>query len=205
MPLGANYHLLQSGVECSSSDESLGEMSNVQACANACMARAGCRFFLYGSNGASGCYYENTGSASCSEGSQRWVTANYDFYEYTTRSGTYAMPMVVVARTTPAHRYNFDTFAGTLLPTTMAILPVPEKRISGAHTGGACACLSGCTQHTPVITSASVQVRMRLMTPGPRLQAQVDHRMRPATTRVQLTRQRCRHRPGQRSAPVSVQ
>ena len=79
---GGSYELVKSGVECDTpNDTNLGDQESLQACADACAANSGCRFFIYGTdNKAKRCWRENTMSRECPEG---WEHDHYDFYALT--------------------------------------------------------------------------------------------------------------------------
>ena len=66
------------GAECDSSDDWLGDFSNVQECADECASKPQCQFFTYGTGSDSNkCFWEKTSSASCPEG---WDSDSYNFY-----------------------------------------------------------------------------------------------------------------------------
>ena len=90
-PISSGYIKLKSGAECDSSDESLGDFSSVQECANACAAKPQCKFFVY-DTGSTYCYWEKTTSADCSEG---WDSDSYDFYGLTNDTGIYSLVITV--------------------------------------------------------------------------------------------------------------
>ena len=63
-----HYHILNEGVECASDDESLGVFDTVRECAEACLQKEGCRYFIYGKGEKAGrCYYEKTAPVSPSD------------------------------------------------------------------------------------------------------------------------------------------
>ena len=79
---------MKHGAECASSDEKLGDFSNVQICADACARKPQCQFFIYGVSSEFGteCWWERTSSASCPEG---WESDSYDFYQIISPFGNY--------------------------------------------------------------------------------------------------------------------
>ena len=51
----------------------------MKACANACINKEGCNFFIYATGDYTGCYWEKTTDKSCPEG---WIEDyNFDFYK----------------------------------------------------------------------------------------------------------------------------
>ena len=71
--------MIKSGAECKSGDEDLGVRDTVGECADACLLKSGCNFFIYGTGGKAGeCWWEKTSDASCPED---WEEDQYDFYE----------------------------------------------------------------------------------------------------------------------------
>ena len=75
----SDFNLVKSGVECKSGDEFLGKEISIAECANACKEKAGCNFFIFGTEIKAGnCYWEKTPKADCPEG---WEKDNYNFYE----------------------------------------------------------------------------------------------------------------------------
>ena len=73
------YKKLNSGVQCKSDDELLGEYPSLIECSKACRKKNGCNFFQYGKDTKKGkCIWENTTGSNCPEG---WQDDDYDFYE----------------------------------------------------------------------------------------------------------------------------
>ena len=74
-----DFNLVKSGAECNSKDQKLGRFDNLQECADACLNKNECVYFVYGTGSKAGyCYWEKTNSRDCSEG---WENDKFDFYE----------------------------------------------------------------------------------------------------------------------------
>jgi len=74
--------VLYFGYECGSDDTYLGSFSSVSGCENACKAKAGCEYFIYGYGSKSGkCYQEHMTADNCPGYS--WIKKEYDIYKLT--------------------------------------------------------------------------------------------------------------------------
>ena len=80
---GASYSKIETAKECNCPDMLLGAGMSEDSCANACAAKTGCEFFIFGGGSILGfsvgkCYWEKTTNASCPEG---FNYGPYDFYQ----------------------------------------------------------------------------------------------------------------------------
>jgi len=81
------YILLNSGAECDSDDNWLGEFTTIQECANVCRKTECCNFFLYGTGEKDGqCYWEKTENKNCPED---WEEDSFNFYEIKRKFSSY--------------------------------------------------------------------------------------------------------------------
>jgi hypothetical protein len=80
-PVGKQpFRLVRMGVECKSPDSLLGKFTTLSQCANACLKRRGCQFFIFGhldTKKMFKCYMEHTVSGCADEG---FDSDNFDFY-----------------------------------------------------------------------------------------------------------------------------
>ena len=75
----SDYSLVKSRVECKSDDENLGDQDSIAKCANACLEREKCKYFIYGTSRKKGkCYWEKRTDRNCPQG---WEVDQYNFYE----------------------------------------------------------------------------------------------------------------------------
>ena len=73
------YRLVKSGAECRSGDQEFRRFDSLQECADACLNKNECVYFIYGTGSKAGrCWWEKTHNPCCSEG---WEIDEYNFYE----------------------------------------------------------------------------------------------------------------------------
>ena len=73
------YKLLNHSVQCGSNDTELGSDYNLKRCAEACLEKSACSYFISGTKEKAGmCWWEFTESADCPQGLEN---DDYNFYE----------------------------------------------------------------------------------------------------------------------------